>query len=143
MPRLSTHDYYQRRLLLRNIWQRRRVVFSVLSVHAQQELHRFYQPSEKLTLEEVRAHRGGVRQAEPSLANRAGKHYRRIRELYVSAVTLGVGRRAVLATRDEVPFPSPSSGQGRARAYVVARPEPDLEAGMNAILFDLDQGQGV
>lgn len=99
--------------------------------------------SVEVVLEELRAHRRLIRQCEPSLANRAGKHYRRIRELYADAVSLGMGRRAVQATGAQAPLRPPRPDLGQMRAYVVARPHPDLETAMNAILFDLDQGQGV
>ena len=144
MPRVSNKDHYQRHLLLRTIWQHREMVFSVLTVHAQQELHQFYQ--QPRSWRSRRSERTDDSSGSVSPAWPTGPASTTAGSASCTPEPSAWGYDDVLSRRMDINAPlvtAPTSDPGRVRMYFVARTEPDLDAAMNAILFDLDQDQGV
>ena len=78
MPRFTLKDHLGRRDLLAVCWNFLPEFFGLLTPKAQWEVHHLYSPSKSLTDDEVLAHIKEALVAEPSLAQRVGKHYKRI-----------------------------------------------------------------
>lgn len=139
MSRLTANTHYQCHTFLRRLWLTHDVLFSVLSVSAQQQLHDFYRPAVELTPQELQAHRKVVTTREPSLPNRAGKHYRRIRTQYRQGLSHSIARTATSQVVSPPILlgaePSPSM---KVVVHPIARPEPDLDQIVLAILATLD-----
>ena len=75
MARVSIKEQFGRRDLLLVCWKYIPELVGLLPPVAQWELHRLYQPSRAFSDQEFAAHIVHLRTVEPSLAQRAGKHY--------------------------------------------------------------------
>jgi len=75
VPRLNRSQYFIRHGLLFYLWQTHRRVFSYLSPTAQLELHMFYLPTVDIEEHELASYRDYISKIEPTLANKAGKHF--------------------------------------------------------------------
>lgn len=82
MAQVDDLSHVGRRDLLVACWNYVPSAIGLLSPKAQWELHRLYVPSRDLTDEEFLAHMKQVLAAEPSLAQRVGKHYKLIFTIY-------------------------------------------------------------
>ena len=76
MPRLTRSQYFIRHGLLSYLWETHRQLFSLLSPTAQLELHRFFLPTVDIEEHELASYRAYINKLEPSLAHKAGKHFR-------------------------------------------------------------------
>ena len=76
MPRLTRSQYFIRHGLLSYFWQTHQELFSLLSPTAQLELHRFFLPTVDIQEHELASYRDFINKREPSLANKAGKHFK-------------------------------------------------------------------
>ena len=76
MPRLTRSQYFIRHGLLSYLWQAHPQLFSLLSPTAQLELHRFFLPTVDIKEHELASYRDYINQREPSLAHKAGKHFK-------------------------------------------------------------------
>jgi len=81
VPRLTNKQHYTRHLQLRSLWLHDPRVFALLEPDQQAEVHRYFQPAKDLTERQLVAHRRQVSTRDPSLPNRAGKHYIRMTAL--------------------------------------------------------------
>jgi len=80
MPRLATLDYLNQRAALREEWfERGAYAFVVLSPTEQFHLHDFFELTKDLSPLEVVAHRKDITVRRPSLPQRAGRAFARIR----------------------------------------------------------------
>jgi hypothetical protein len=102
--RVDLLTHYQRNRLLRLLWLKADVIFTLLKPTAQWELHELYQPSLDLIPEELDRHVATLHRDKPSLLNRVGKYYKQLESTYLflidagfSLVRDGLGfRRAVM-----------------------------------------------
>lgn len=78
MAYISPNDYLGRRDLLVVCWNFLPEFFGLLAPKSQWEVHHFYAPGKSLTDDEVLVHINEALAADPSLAQRVGKHYKRI-----------------------------------------------------------------
>lgn len=76
MPRLNRSQYFIRHGLLSYLWETHRQLFSLLSPTAQLELHRFFLPTVDIEEHELASYRDYINRREPSLAHKAGKHFK-------------------------------------------------------------------
>ena len=76
MPRLNRSQYFIRHGLLSYLWETHRQLFSLLSPTAQLELHRFFLPTVDIQEHELASYRDYINKHEPSLAHKAGKHFK-------------------------------------------------------------------
>jgi len=76
VPRLTRSQYFIRHGLLSHVWITHPAVFSLLSPTAQLELHRFFLPTVDIQEHELASYRDYINQREPSLAHKAGKHFK-------------------------------------------------------------------
>lgn len=76
MPRLNRSTYFIRHGLLSYMWDTHPQLFSLLSPTAQLELHRFFLPTVDIEEHELASYRDYINQLEPSLAHKAGKHFK-------------------------------------------------------------------
>lgn len=80
MPRLATIDYLRQRAALREEWfVRDAYAFAVLSPTEQFAVHDFYELTKNLSPLELIAHRRDITARRPSLPQRAGRAFARIR----------------------------------------------------------------
>jgi hypothetical protein len=76
VPRLTRSQYFIRHGLLSYLWETHRQLFSLLSSTAQLELHRFFLPTVDIEEHELASYRAYINKLEPSLAHKAGKHFK-------------------------------------------------------------------
>jgi hypothetical protein len=76
VPRLTRSQYFIRHGLLSYLWETHRQLFSLLSSTAQLELHRFFLPTVDIQEHELASYRDYINEREPSLAHKAGKHFK-------------------------------------------------------------------
>jgi hypothetical protein len=76
VPRLNRSQYFIRHGLLSYLWETHRQLFSLLSPTAQLELHRFFLPTVDIEEHELASYRDYINRREPSLAHKAGKHFK-------------------------------------------------------------------
>lgn len=136
MPRLPLGDHLGRRDLLTLAWHEFPRLFGTVSPRAQWEVHRFYQPSEALTDDEVLLHIRAVATSESTLVHRVGKHYRVMQDVFFGltdrvGLTNWEALNEVLA-RSRVCVPA-SGATARAtgrqrdiRLVPVVNPQPDI-----------------
>lgn len=88
MPRLTTSDYLYRHDFLADLWSHAdtQAIFTFLLSAEQRELHKYYQSHRELSREQLIAHRKEVSRTDPSLAHRAGKHFKAIEYQFVRVV---------------------------------------------------------
>ncbi|HWM34197.1 MAG TPA: hypothetical protein VNR36_08180 [Pseudolysinimonas sp.] len=82
MPALTPQLQLRRHNLLQLLWLEASTIFTILTPKEQWEIHRCYRPSEHLTETELTEHLAEIRKTEPSLTNRAGKHFALIDKVY-------------------------------------------------------------
>jgi hypothetical protein len=76
VPRLTRSQYFIRHGLLSYLWETHQQLFSLLSPTAQLELHRFFLPTVDIEEHELASYRDYINKIEPSLAHKAGKHFK-------------------------------------------------------------------
>jgi len=76
VPRLTRSQYFIRHGLLSYFWEAHPQLFSLLSPTAQLELHRFFLPTVDIREHELASYRDYINKREPSLAHKAGKHFK-------------------------------------------------------------------
>ena len=76
MPRLTRSQYFIRHGLLSYTWSTHPQLFSLLSPTAQLELHCFFLPTVDIEEHELASYRDYINKVEPSLAHKAGKHFK-------------------------------------------------------------------
>lgn len=116
--------------------------FGLLTPKAQWEVHRFYAPSKSLSDDEVLEHITEVSAADPSLAPRVGKHYKRIFTTFkhyadqVGKTNWEEIRRLLLRdyTKDNAD-PSESIKPGKKRTVLMPIMKPDIDAAKTARAF--------
>jgi hypothetical protein len=81
MPRITNKQQFIRYQQLAEVYREAPALLSYLSWRAQVELEQFYQPHKVHTLESLVTHQAEVKKKEPSLPNRAGKHYGQLVEM--------------------------------------------------------------
>ena len=114
--------------------------FCLLSPSAQLDLHRFYGPSLKLTDEQILARIKRAGKADPSLRNKAGKHYKVIFTCYkryadqvgkenFAAISFLLSRDLPYLTRDPIQPVETGTGQRKRHVsvQVLIRPEVDVD----------------
>jgi len=108
VPRLNRSQYFIRHGLLSYLWETHRQLFGLLSPTAQLELHRFFLPTVDIQEHELASYRDYINKREPSLAHKAGKHFK------------------------EFTKPSPEAAEiiTRSKSFElrpIMKPEPDLQ----------------
>lgn len=131
MPRLATIDYLRQRAALREEWfVRDAYAFAALSPTEQFAVHDFYELTKNLSPLELIAHRKDITARRPSLPQRAGRAFARIRpflNLPPSPFTAQPGGRRVRTW----------SAKDR-HVHVQSLVKPDLDLGEFAkIIMDL------
>lgn len=115
-------------------------IYSTLLPTQQWELHRLYEPSEFFEDDELLAFVKAAIEREPSLPNRAGKHWKRIYQLYTWASSVAEGpedwrgiHNALVTARvmgqislDRVPTPTPKKGYV-VRVALIMNPHLDYD----------------
>ena len=79
MPRLTTSTYFLHHHQLKVLWITRQSWFADLSPQEQWALHRFYAITQEMTDAELRLHRRLVGPVDPSLPQRAGRAYAKLK----------------------------------------------------------------
>ncbi|HEY4963492.1 MAG TPA: hypothetical protein VIH90_02230 [Candidatus Saccharimonadales bacterium] len=128
MPRLTNQEYLQRHLTLQVLWKDYKIVFGIVSPNAQWNLHRYYQTKLDLQDSELLARRKSLQQAEPSLAQRAGKTFRRIDVVARYALEESKGDTIAFSRSIMGLTPARTVSKRRIRISAVLKQEPDLIA---------------
>src|SRR5665213_2934336 len=123
-------------------WTEFRVLFTVLFPIAQREVCRFYRPHKELTKDELIGHRGRITETEPSLPNRASKHFVRMYGIFCRAFEHSDGkelnfRQAIdrfVAADVHVTQHGKNQASRHIRVYSLVQPEPDLHQVARALL---------
>lgn len=118
MPRLSNRRYLAHCRFLRATWLKHDMLYGLLPINAQWDLHAFYKPDEELTDQQRLAHREHVTSERPALPARAGRSFNQIYRSFEQARD-----RAMLRQ----PAHQPKRRDRQIRVYGIARPEPDLK----------------
>jgi hypothetical protein len=124
VPRLSNKQYLNQRVFLAKTRREVPGAFSSLTYAQQRDIHDYFQPNENWTEEEVLEHRVVVSRAQPSLPQRAGKHFRQV-TVEVELPTQPITARAEPTTT------TPSTG---ITVRGLARPAPDSRLIAHALL---------
>lgn len=108
MPRLTRSQHFVRHGLLSYLWETHRQLFSLLSATAQLELHRFFLPTVDIEEHELASYRDYINKREPSLAHKAGKHFKEF-------------------TRPRPEVAEIITGSKNFEVRPIMKPEPDLQ----------------
>jgi len=119
MPRLSDRDFYERHLLLKQVWQTYPEIFADLSFIQQRAIHDFFHPTQELSQIELRQIRRAITKADPKLPHRAGRAFQDLMHgTVLSSVPSRSKIRVVALVRPEI------DGAKLARAFIeLARQE--------------------
>lgn len=133
MSRITPSTHYQRYQFLRTAWCEFPKLYAVLPLHAQWQIHEFYQPSNELTKAELIAHIKQLTKIKPALVHQAGKHYKRMYAIF-RAVSEELDipkadRMKALGTATQYYKPTSTNttiSNGKYTLSPVARPEIDI-----------------
>jgi hypothetical protein len=142
MPRVTSSLHYKRHLFLRTAWLNFPKLYALVPLHAQWQIHDFYQPSKELTETELIAHTKDLAKTNPALVHQAGKHVRLLQKVFRYISTeLGIPRTEwyrALAGSIQHYNPSPAHMETtdghRYTIVAVARPELDVQKLVKALV---------
>ena len=115
MPRLTRSQYFIRHGLLSYLWETHRQLFSLLSPTAQLELHRLFLPTVDIQEHELASYRDYINKREPSLAHKAGKHFKEFTRPKPEVAHIITSKKPVMVRPIMRPEPDPRK---LARAFV-------------------------
>jgi hypothetical protein len=124
-------------------WANFRPLYTILVPKAQWELHRFYQPAEDMTKEQLVVYRKALIKQVPALSCKAGKHFNRMYYVFRLAFEMSKGneRKFREAIRAFTPSTLPVlPDKRRIRVTSIVNPEPDLRLLARA-LIELEIGR--
>ena len=104
--------------------------FALLSVRAQQEIHRYYQPNVDLTEDDFEACRQAIYRTDPQLTHQAGKHFHLLESTFIhlsrncGASGQQIRQAVTCATHKQYKAKHPDS---KISLSFIANPEPDAQ----------------
>jgi len=138
VARLTNDLYYAEHLFLQVAWDNYDILYAVLPVTQQWQVHAFFQPSKTLTYEELINHRRTITKQQPSLPHQAGKAHFKMGRIYLAASRYAEGdkdkflhalKTIVLSLNRH------KTGNGKEiRVAAIARPEPDFKLLAKALM---------
>lgn len=128
MPRLTNTDYLQHRNLLLEVWQHHRNAFIALEPNEQWSLHQFFQLAAERPAEQLLRYRGVLTGLYPSLPQRAGRAFQRLKRWHDTATKFAgddpAAYREAIVELAGIPANTPSHGD--RLTYVQGEVHPEL-----------------
>lgn len=142
MARVTKAQYVNRHAALQGMWIECRDLFAVVSSTQQRDLHRYYAVTKQLGDDALMSYRTTVSQADPSLSQRAGKTYQHMRKVQQAAIAHAAGDTAKFEAyvRKSARWSTAPAKHGlNTRVAVIARPEPDTDRLIAALLAIVEE----
>ena len=145
MPRVTPSEHYKRYHFLRTAWLEFPKLYALLPLHAQWQVHEFYQPSKDITKAELTRHIRHLADTKPALVHQAGKHVRLMqrvfrhvsKELDIPRSEWGRAFSSVIQQVNPLSASSPPERNGQRYTISVAvRPKMDVKI-FSSVLVEL------
>ena len=127
MPPISNLHYLGRRDLLVVCWNHVQVIYSAVPSEAQSDLHGLYAPNRTLTDDEFLVHMRLAVEGAPSLPQRAGKHYKKIFDIFKCHADV-IGKTQWELIRERV-----------VRELIIARRDPSRSGKRHPVVIPIDR----